>query len=110
MTITRQGDRLFAQATGQPKAEILPEGEPEFFYEVVDAQVTFETDISGRRLALLCTRTVWGSKRSPSIESVLYPRRHFTGWKPTIRVARATPRSTFTCHLRLSEMSMGILV
>lgn len=52
LTITRQGDKLFARATGQPKAEIFPEGEREFFYKVVDAQVTFETDSSGRAISL----------------------------------------------------------
>ncbi|HTG58656.1 MAG TPA: DUF3471 domain-containing protein [Terriglobia bacterium] len=65
MTITRQGDRLFAQATGQPKAEILPEGEPEFFYEVVDAQVTFETDISGRAIGLTLHQNGMGQQAKP---------------------------------------------
>ena len=52
LTITLEGDKLFAQATGQPKAEIFPEGEREFFYKVVDAQITFETDSSGRATSL----------------------------------------------------------
>ncbi|MGO8733946.1 MAG: serine hydrolase [Terriglobia bacterium] len=52
LTITREGDRLFAQATGQSKVEIFPEGEREFFYKVVDAQITFETDGSGRAASL----------------------------------------------------------
>ncbi|MGI9434989.1 MAG: serine hydrolase, partial [Geminicoccaceae bacterium] len=52
LTITREGDRLFAQATGQQKAEIFPEGERDFFYTVVDAQVTFEVDDKGRAIQL----------------------------------------------------------
>jgi hypothetical protein len=52
LTITREGDKLFAQATGQPKAQIFPEGERKFFYKVVDAQITFETDSSGRATSL----------------------------------------------------------
>jgi CubicO group peptidase (beta-lactamase class C family) len=52
LTITREGDELFAQATGQPKAQIFPEGQREFFYKVVDAQITFETDSSGRATSL----------------------------------------------------------
>jgi serine-type D-Ala-D-Ala carboxypeptidase/endopeptidase len=46
-TITRDGDHLFAQLTGQPKAEIFPEGDRDYFYKVVDAQITFITDRAG---------------------------------------------------------------
>ena len=53
LTITREGDNLFAQATGQPKAQIFPEAEREFFYKVVDAQITFETDSTGRAVSLI---------------------------------------------------------
>jgi CubicO group peptidase (beta-lactamase class C family) len=53
LTITREGDKLFAQATGQPKVQIFPEGEREFFYKVVDAQITFETDSTGRATGLV---------------------------------------------------------
>ena len=52
LTITRQGDKLFAQATGQPKFQIFPESEREFFLKVVDAQITFETDSTGRATSL----------------------------------------------------------
>jgi CubicO group peptidase (beta-lactamase class C family) len=41
LTITRDGDRLFAQATGQQQIEIFAQSETEFFYRVVDAQLTF---------------------------------------------------------------------
>lgn len=41
ITVTRDGGRLFAQATGQPKFEIFPESETKFFYKVVPAQITF---------------------------------------------------------------------
>ena len=53
MTITREGNRLFAQLTGQGPAEIFPESEREFFYRVVDAQITFRTDGQGRVNALV---------------------------------------------------------
>jgi serine-type D-Ala-D-Ala carboxypeptidase/endopeptidase len=53
LTITREGDRLFAQATGQPKIQIFPESAREFFYKVVDAQITFETDSNGRATSLI---------------------------------------------------------
>ena len=52
LTVTRDGDQLFAQATGQPKFQIYPESQRDFFYKVVDAQITFETDASGRATSL----------------------------------------------------------
>ena len=52
LTITREGDQLFAQATGQPKFQIYPESQRDFFLKVVDAQITFETDASGRATSL----------------------------------------------------------
>ncbi len=52
-TITRDGDHLFAQLTGQPKAEIFPEGERDYFYKAVDAQITFVTGSNGRATELI---------------------------------------------------------
>ena len=40
-TVTRQGDSLFVQITGQPRFEVFPESETTYFYRVVDAQITF---------------------------------------------------------------------
>jgi CubicO group peptidase (beta-lactamase class C family) len=52
ITITREGDQLFAQATNQPKFQVFPEGEREFFLKVVDAQITFDTDGAGKASSL----------------------------------------------------------
>lgn len=52
LTVTRDGDRLFAQATGQPKAEIFPESETAFFYTVVNAQISFAVDALGHATSL----------------------------------------------------------
>lgn len=41
LSVTREGGRLMTQATGQPKVEIFPSSETEFFLKVVDAQITF---------------------------------------------------------------------
>ena len=41
ITVTRDGDRLLAQATGQPQVELFPESETKFFLKVVDAQISF---------------------------------------------------------------------
>lgn len=48
MTITREGDRLFGQMTGQQKIEFFPETETDVFCTVVDAQMTFVKDASGQ--------------------------------------------------------------
>jgi hypothetical protein len=48
MTVSRKGDRLFAQLTGQPEFEIFPRSPDEFFWKVVDAQVTFVKDDKGK--------------------------------------------------------------
>jgi CubicO group peptidase (beta-lactamase class C family) len=44
IAVTREGSRLFAQATAQPRFEIFAEAESEFFLKVVDAQITFLND------------------------------------------------------------------
>ncbi|MGA8368478.1 MAG: serine hydrolase [Candidatus Acidiferrales bacterium] len=53
ITITREGDHMFAQATGQPKFEIFPESDHDYFFKVVDAQITFVTDSQGRATELI---------------------------------------------------------
>jgi dienelactone hydrolase len=52
LTITREGDKLLGQFTGQPKIQIFPESQRDFFLKVVDAQITFETDANGRATSL----------------------------------------------------------
>jgi CubicO group peptidase (beta-lactamase class C family) len=48
MTLTREGDRLMAQATGQPKLEVFPESETRFFLKVVDAQLEIQRGPDGK--------------------------------------------------------------
>ena len=48
ITVTREGSQLFVQATGQPKFEVFPESDKDYFLKVVDAQITFETDSEGK--------------------------------------------------------------
>lgn len=47
LTVTREGERVFAQATGQGKAQVFPSSELEFYYKVVEAQLVFERDAAG---------------------------------------------------------------
>lgn len=53
LTITREGDRFFSQATHQGQVEIFPENEHEYFSKVVGAQMTFEMDSEGRPKRLI---------------------------------------------------------
>ena len=53
LTVTRDGDRLFVQATGQPRFELFAEGEKDYFLKVVDAQVTFEISGQGNATGLV---------------------------------------------------------
>ena len=47
LTVSKEGHQLFAQLTGQPKFEIFPRGNKEFFWKVVDATVRFVPDEAG---------------------------------------------------------------
>ncbi len=47
LTVTREGDRLITQATGQSQVEVFPESRNRFFLKVVDAQLTFVWDPDG---------------------------------------------------------------
>jgi hypothetical protein len=58
LTITKENDRLMAQASGQPKLELFPESEIKFFFKVVDAQITFSKNDRGEITHLLFIRTV----------------------------------------------------
>ena len=48
LTVTREGNHLLAQLTDQSKFEIFPESETNYFWKVVDAQVTFAKDSAGK--------------------------------------------------------------
>ena len=48
LTVTREGEQLFVQATGQPKFRVFPESDRKFFWKVVDAQATFDEPVEGK--------------------------------------------------------------
>ncbi|WP_052031854.1 serine hydrolase [Novipirellula maiorica] len=50
LVVTLEDGHLFAQLTGQGKAEIYPKSETEFFWKIVDASVAFQINAEG-----LCT-------------------------------------------------------
>lgn len=47
-TIRRDGDHFLTRLTGQQDVEIFPESESKFFATVVAAQISFDTDASGK--------------------------------------------------------------
>jgi CubicO group peptidase (beta-lactamase class C family) len=53
MTITRKGDHLYAQLTGQSEFEIFPKGNDEFFWKIVEASVKFVRDETGKVVRLV---------------------------------------------------------
>jgi len=48
LTVTRDGDQIYAQLTGQPKFDIYPKSSTDYYWKIADAQVTFVKDSSGR--------------------------------------------------------------
>ncbi|MEZ5052939.1 MAG: serine hydrolase [Chitinophagales bacterium] len=47
LSVTAEGSQLFIQATGQAKFPVYPTSDTEFFWKIVDASVTFETNEDG---------------------------------------------------------------
>ncbi len=66
ITITREQAKLMAQLTGQPPFEVFASGERDFFYKVVNAQLTFEVDAQGRAIAVVLHQN-GRSPRAPRI-------------------------------------------
>lgn len=66
LAITREEDRLFVQATGQGKIEAFPMTENKFYSKVVDAQITFHRDDSGKVNSLTLHQN--GDHKAPKID------------------------------------------
>ena len=47
LTISTSEGRIFGQATGQGQAEIFPRKTDEFYYKIVDAQLSFKRNEDG---------------------------------------------------------------
>ena len=53
IAITRDGDKLFAQGTGQPKFQLYADSATVFSLKVVDVKIEFETDPAGKATGLV---------------------------------------------------------
>ncbi len=47
LTISREGERFYAQLAGQAKFQVYPESDRKFFLKAVDAQLIFDVESSG---------------------------------------------------------------
>lgn len=56
LTITREGDRLFGQATGQPKVDLEAVTETNFLVPAVNGTIGFERDASGKVTGLVLSQ------------------------------------------------------
>jgi len=56
LTITREGDKLFGQMTGQQKLELEPVSETQFTIPQVRANIQFEKDPNGKATGLVLTQ------------------------------------------------------
>lgn len=52
ITVTVEGNSIFTQATGQSKVQIYPQSEDLFFLKVVDAQLEFKKDETGKVISM----------------------------------------------------------
>ena len=53
LTVTREGNALWVQPTAQEKSQLWAESTTEFFFKVVDVQLIFTADASGRATSLV---------------------------------------------------------
>lgn len=68
LTITREGDHLMGQLTGQPKVEFFPESETKFFLKVIEGDLKFVNDAKGAPSEIVFTtggREMHGKKIVP---------------------------------------------
>lgn len=56
VNVTRDGNHLYIQGFGQPRAELFATGDDQFFLRVVDGLVVFHTDGSGRATSVSLTQ------------------------------------------------------
>lgn len=62
LVVTREGDRLLAQATGQGKLELHPAGETTYFLREVEAEISFVRGADGKVESLVLDQ---GGRKNP---------------------------------------------
>ena len=93
VTISRDGSRFLAQLTGQPVFDIYAENDTKFFFKIVDAQLTFETDAQGKAQAVVLHQN-GANQRAPRIEGDRLPQRR-SRWPPASSIDTSGGISSF---------------
>lgn len=65
VTITKEGDKLMGQPSGQQKSELEPVSETEFVIPIVKANISFEKDTTGKVIGMILVQrgqTIKGKK------------------------------------------------
>jgi CubicO group peptidase (beta-lactamase class C family) len=72
LTVTVEGDKLYAQLTGQEKYEIVPSAPREFFWKVTDAKVKFIANEKGEITAAQHSQngTTFNAVRLPAADEI----------------------------------------
>ena len=56
LTVSREGKRIYAQATGESRLEVFPESNTKFFYKVIEATMEFVKDEQGAVKEMIFTQ------------------------------------------------------
>ena len=102
LTVSRESDALRAQLTGQGAARIYPGGRDEFFYRIVDAQLTFRRSPNGGVESLVLHQ----NGRDIPAASTTAPRR-FSGSIPRPRVTASILPDSILFYPRSSVSICG---
>ncbi|HJS51291.1 MAG TPA: serine hydrolase [Pyrinomonadaceae bacterium] len=68
LTVSTEGGKIFMRITGRENMELFPETEKDFFLKVVDAQLKFETDASGKVTQLIFKQGAGNGITAPKIK------------------------------------------
>ena len=84
LSVFREGDKFFIQATNQGRIEVFPASETKFFLKIIDADATFARDEQGKVISVLWRQngqqtTARKTGSQPAIEkSVAFDKREET--------------------------------
>ncbi len=95
LTVIRENDRFYAQATGQRRVEIYPWAEDAFSCPIADAKLTFHRDADGsvRRLTL----RQGGENEAVRVDQFSVPTTELAGYVGTYTSAELV--TTYTLHI-----------
>jgi CubicO group peptidase (beta-lactamase class C family) len=78
LSVTREDDRFYTQATGQPKVEIFAMSDRIFFPRVVDAELEFTLEEGSARASKVTVRQNGAVINGPRVEGPIEPARERT--------------------------------